>query len=226
MKYKTVEPGRFVSRPNRFIAKAEMNGVVETVHVKNTGRCKELLTPGATIYLEKGTTPGRKTGWDLIAVKKGDMLVNMDSQAPNKVFGEWADAGNFTSGTLKVHREVTFGDSRLDFMIETEEGPHYIEVKGVTLEDDGRARFPDAPTERGVRHIHELIRAVEMGYSASLVFIVQMRPILSVSPNDETQPEFGEALREATKKGVRIHAYQCVVTPDSLIIDKEIPVIL
>ena len=156
MRYQQVIPGRFIDRPNRFIAHVETADGVQWVHVKNTGRCRELLLPGATVYLERGTAPNRKTPYDLIAVEKGDRLINMDSQAPNKVFGEWVAAGGFLPGVTAIRSEYVCGDSRLDFCIETEKGPHLVEVKGVTLEENGHARFPDAPTERGIKHIREL----------------------------------------------------------------------
>ena len=197
MHYQNVRAAKFIDRPNRFIAHVELDGSVETVHVKNTGRCRELLVPGCTVYLEKGTNPNRKTAYDLIAVEKGSSLINMDAQAPNKVFAEWAE------GRL-----------------------HLVEVKGVTLEENGNALFPDAPTERGVKHIRELQRAAETGLDAVLFFVVQIRDIHSVAPNDATHPAFGEALREAAAHGVRVLAFDCDVTPDSLKIRREVPVIL
>ena len=212
MHYQNVRAAKFIDRPNRFIAHVELDGNVETVHVKNTGRCRELLVPGCTVYLEKGTNPNRKTAYDLIAVEKGSSLINMDAQAPNKVFAEWA--------------EYTYGGSRLDFCVETEGRLHLVEVKGVTLEENGNALFPDAPTERGVKHIRELQRAAETGLDAVLFFVVQIRDIHSVAPNDATHPAFGEALREAAAHGVRVLAYDCDVTPDSLKIRREVPVIL
>jgi len=204
----------------------EINGTVETVHVKNTGRCRELLLPGATVYLEKSENSARKTAYDLIAVKKGELLINMDSQAPNRVFEEWAKAGGFTADVREVYREYSYGESRLDFCLETSGGLHLVEVKGVTLERDGIASFPDAPTERGIKHIRELQRAVAAGFEATLVFIVQMKHIKEVTPNDETHPAFGTALREAAAAGVKVLAYDCIVTPDTLKIDSQIPVIL
>lgn len=226
MQYGTVISGRFLDRPNRFIAHVETELGIETVHVKNTGRCRELLLPGVTVYLEVGTNPNRKTRCDLIAVEKGALLVNMDSQAPNKVFGEWVKNGGFLPAVNAVHPEYTYGDSRLDFALETAEGMHYVEVKGVTLEDACRARFPDAPTERGIKHIRELQKIVEQGGKATLFFVVQMEGMLSVAPNDDTHPAFGEALRAAAAAGVNVVAYDCEVTPDSLCMGKPIPVIL
>ena len=226
MRYNTVISGRFLDRPNRFIAHVETADGVETVHVKNTGRCRELLVPGATVYLERGANPNRKTANDLIAVEKGDLLINMDAQAPNKVFAEWAASGAFLPEVTAIHSEYVYGDSRLDFCLETPKGLHLVEVKGVTLEENGAARFPDAPTERGVKHIRELQKAVENGLAATLFFVVQMEDILSVAPNDATHPAFGAALREAVSKGVNVCAYGCAVTPDSLVIRRSIPVIL
>ena len=224
MRYGTVIPGRFVDRPNRFVAHVETAEGLQTVHVKNTGRCRELLLPGAAVYLERGTSPARKTAFDLIAVEKGDLLINMDAQAPNKVFGEWVRGGGFLPGVMAVRPEFTFGESRLDFCLETPQGPCLVEVKGVTLEEGGEARFPDAPTERGVKHIRELRRAAEAGLGAVLFFVVQMENVRSVAPNDETHPAFGAALREAVSRGVRVCAWDCAVTPESIAIRSPVPV--
>ena len=226
MRYGTVVPGRFLSRPNRFIARVEMPEGVETVHVKNTGRCRELLIPGTTVYLEKAANPARKTRYDLIAVEKGSRLINMDAQAPNRVFGEWAAAGGFLTEVTAVRPEFSWGESRLDFCLETPKGMHLVEVKGVTLEEGGAARFPDAPTERGIKHIRELQQAVEEGLDATLFFVVQMEGICSVAPNDDTHPVFGQALRAAAAAGVHIFAYDCRVKPDELVIHQPVPVIL
>lgn len=226
MHYQNVRAAKFIDRPNRFIAHVELDGSVETVHVKNTGRCRELLVPGCTVYLEKGTNPNRKTAYDLIAVEKGSSLINMDAQAPNKVFAEWAAAGGFLPDVTAIRPEYAYGGSRLDFCVETEGRLHLVEVKGVTLEENGNALFPDAPTERGVKHIRELQRAAETGLDAVLFFVVQIRDIHSVAPNDVTHPAFGGALREAAAHGVRVLAYDCDVTPDSLKIRREVPVIL
>ena len=226
MHYRTVVPGRFLCRPNRFIAQVETAAGVQTVHVKNTGRCRELLVPGASVYLEQSANPRRKTAFDLIAVDKGGLLINMDAQAPNRVFAEWAGAGNFLPDCTALHREYDYGDSRLDFCLETPGGLHLVEVKGVTLEEGGAARFPDAPTERGVRHIQELRRAVEAGLGATLFFVVQMEGMRSVAPNDETHPAFGRALREAAAAGVRVCAWDCAVTPESLTLRAPVPVLL
>lgn len=224
MQYQTVVPGRFLARPNRFIAQVEAEGAVQTVHVKNTGRCRELLVPGAAVYLEKNKNPGRKTAYDLIAVRKGELLVNMDAQAPNRVFAEWLEP-RLPQGTV-LRREYVYGNSRLDFCVESSRGLYLIEVKGVTLEEGGAARFPDAPTERGVKHLRELQKAAEAGLGAALFFVVQMEGMKSVAPNDGTHPAFGAALREAAAAGVRVCAYDCAVTPGSLEIRREVPVLL
>ena len=224
MRYPSVIPGRFLDRPNRFVALVETEEGVQTVHVKNPGRCRELLVPGALVYLVPAGSPGRKTPFDLVAVRKGDLLVNMDAQAPNRVFAEWAEERLPTGAAL--HREYVYGSSRLDFCFETAKGLYLVEVKGVTLEEDGAARFPDAPTERGVKHIRELQQAAEAGLGAALFFVVQMEGMKSVAPNDITHPAFGAALREAEKSGVRVLAYDCAVAPDSLTIRKQVPVLL
>lgn len=224
MRYEEVQPAVFLTRPNRFIAHVLLQGQEVVCHVKNTGRCRELLRPGVQVWLEKGRGAKRKTAWDLIAVQKGQRLVNMDAQAPNRAFGEWAR--NLEPGIVSVRPEVFFEDSRLDFLLETERGKHYVEVKGVTLESGGHVCFPDAPTERGVRHLHTLIRAVEQGYRATVFFVVQMGDVLDFAPNDETHPAFGQALRQAAKAGVQVRAFCCRVTPGEMEIDREIPVIL
>ena len=225
MRYPNVSAARFLDRPNRFVARVETAAGVETVHVKNTGRCRELLVPGAAVYLTRSGNPARRTAFDLIAVEKGDRLINLDAQAPNQVFAEWAASGGFLPEVTALRREYVYGDSRLDFCLETPEGRHLVEVKGVTLEEGGRAFFPDAPTERGVRHIRELCRAVEEGLDATLFFVVQMGGIASVSPNDRTHPAFGQALRQAAAAGVRICARTCRVEPGGLAMDQPVPVI-
>ena len=224
MQYREVRSGIFLRRPNRFIAYVELDGEEVVCHVKNTGRCRELLVPGVQVWLEKASNPNRKTGWDLIAVEKGDLLINMDAQAPNKVFAEWAPI--FEPQLTAIRPEYTYGKSRLDFCLETPAGFHMVEVKGVTLEENGHTRFPDAPTERGVKHLHELMHAVEEGYRASAVFIVQMERAADFAPNDVTHPAFGEALRAAKAAGVEIVAVNCRVTPESLEVLGRIPVLL
>ena len=224
MQYGQVCRGTFLKRPNRFIAHVEIGGQTEVCHVKNTGRCRELLTPGAAVYLEKSLKPQRKTQYDLIAVEKGHLLINMDAQAPNRVFGEWA--AEHWPGLRSIRPEFTWEDSRFDFRLETEEGTTFVEVKGVTLEENGEVRFPDAPTERGVKHLHGLQRAVEQGYGAAVCFVIQMKGVTHFRPNDLTHPAFGQALREASAAGVQVLAYDCVVTPESLRMDEPVPVIL
>ncbi|SFQ03949.1 sugar fermentation stimulation protein A [Oscillibacter sp. PC13] len=226
MRYQTVIPGRFLSRPNRFIAHVETETGVQVCHVKNTGRCRELLVPGATVYLERAQNPARKTHFDLIAVDKKGLLINMDAQAPNRVFAEWVQDGGFLPDVREILPEYRYGASRLDFCLKTPGGLHMVEVKGVTLEEDGAARFPDAPTERGVKHIRELQKAVTEGLDATLFFVVQMGSVRSVTPNDATHPAFGAALREAVSAGVHVCAYDCAVSPDSLEIWERVPVIL
>ncbi len=228
MKYENICSGKFIRRQNRFVAEVEIEGRRETVHVKNTGRCRELLIPGTLCFLSCQDKKGRKTRFDLISVEKetesGIMLINMDSQAPNEAAEEWLRRGSLFSSEAKVQREVRFGDSRLDFYIEDGGRRCYMEVKGVTLENGGTASFPDAPTERGVRHLEELVHAVKMGYEAYLLFVVQMKEIKKVVPNDQTHPAFGEALRRAAAAGVQILAVDCKVTADSLEIDRYVPV--
>ena len=227
MQYDHIVSGTFRARPNRFIALVEIDGREEVCHVKNTGRCRELLVPGATVYLDHSDNPKRKTAYDLVAVEKGARLINMDAQAPNRVFAEWAAGGGFLPHLCSIRPEVTFGASRFDFRLETEEGKViWVEVKGVTLEENGLARFPDAPTERGVKHIQELQRTVEAGDGAVLFFVVQMEGVQSVQPNDATHPAFGAALRQAAKQGVQVLARGCRVEPSRLEMAEEIPVVL
>ncbi len=222
MKYENIEKGIFISRPNRFIAHVELRGREEVVHVKNTGRCRELLPKGAEVYLSRSDNPARKTAYDLIAVKKGERLINMDSQAPNKAFYEWALSGKFIESPDLIRPEYSWGNSRFDFYIEKGERRCLVEVKGVTLEFDGKCYFPDAPTQRGVKHISELITAKEAGFEAYIVFIVQMKNVDFLSPNDTTHPEFGDVLRLAAKKGVNILAFDCHVEPDFMEISEKI----
>ena len=226
MRYGEVKRGRFLARPNRFVAHVELEGERVVCHVKNTGRCRELLTSGAAVYLERAENPARKTPYDLIAVEKGDLLINMDAQAPNKVFGEWAAAGRFLPEVTVIRPEYTWEDSRFDFRLEDHLGPCFVEVKGVTLEQDGLALFPDAPTERGVKHLRGLRRAVERGYRAAVFFVVQMKGPRLFRPNDDTHPAFGQALREAAAAGVGVYAWDCAVTPESLTLDAPVEVAL
>lgn len=224
MVYKNIRDAKFISRPNRFIANIEIDGKVEIAHVKNTGRCRELFTPGAHIFVEECNQPSRKTKYDIIGVKKGNKIINIDSQVPNKVFGEFVADGKFLDNVVYVKTETTYKNSRFDFYIETETEKIFVEVKGVTLEEDGIAKFPDAPTQRGVKHINELMDAVENGYKAYIVFVIQMKGINCFEPNRIMHKEFAEALCYAKTKGVNILALDCIVTEDSLCIDKSIDV--
>lgn len=231
MRYGEVVRGRFLHRPNRFVAYTEIEGRETVVHVKNTGRCRELLVPGCTVYLAKSDNPARRTAFDLVAVEKAregraPLLINMDAQAPNAVAAEWLPRSGLFSPSATFRREVTFGASRFDLYVEDGERRAFVEVKGVTLEEGGIARFPDAPTERGVKHLRELCAAVEAGYEAFLLFVVQMKEITAVVPNDEMHRAFGEALRAAAAAGVRLLAVDCNVTPDTLTADAPVPVVL
>lgn len=226
MKYENIIKAQFLSRPNRFIAHCLVDGEEEVVHVKNTGRCKELLTPKATVYLEKSNNPNRKTLYDLVAVEKGKTLINMDSQSPNKAAKEWLENGGYLQNPTLVRPETTYGSSRIDFYIENENEKAFVEVKGVTLENNGVACFPDAPTTRGTKHINELIKAKSEGYKTAILFVIQMKGCTKFIPNDITDKAFADTLRLANKKGVDIIAMDCTVTPDSMIIDEEIPVCL
>lgn len=224
MQYDNIQQAIFLRRPNRFIAHIEVDGREGVCHVKNTGRCRELLTDRATVYVQYHENPKRKTKYSLIAVEKGKLLVNMDSQAPNKVVGEWLLKQEPFGEVKLLKPECTYGSSRFDFYLETATDKMFIEVKGVTLEEDGVVRFPDAPTERGVKHLQELCACVEAGYMAAVIFVVQMEGMQYFEPNDKTHPQFGEALRKAHRAGVQVLAYECKVTADSLAISKPIPV--
>lgn len=226
MRYENITEGIFLKRPNRFIAHVEIDKRVEVCHVKNTGRCRELLVPGTPAFLEKSSNPNRKTQYDLIAVKKGNRLINMDSQIPNKVVEEWLLKGNLFGEGAVVKREVTYGNSRFDLYIETPDKKCFMEIKGVTLEEDGVVRFPDAPTQRGVKHVKELCRCIEDGYQAYIMFVIQMEDVRYFEPNEATHPEFGEALREAQKAGVHILAYACDVRKDLINLSKPVRVYL
>lgn len=226
MKYERIEIGTFIERPNRFIAYVEINGKKETVHVKNTGRCAELLRPFATVYVQENDYPNRKTKWDLIAVKKGERIVNMDSQVTNKVVEEWIRKGNLFPELTLLKPEKTYGKSRFDLYVEAGERKAFIEVKGVTLEEGGVVRFPDAPTERGVKHLEELCEAVKEGYEAYVFFVIQMKQARYFTPNVRTHAAFAEALLKAEKAGVHILAFDCHVTKDSIRLRKEVPVVL
>lgn len=226
MQYERIEEAVFLSRPNRFLARVVTDRGEEICHVKNTGRCRELLIPDARIWVQRNDSPKRKTALDLIAVDKGGRMINMDSQAPNQVAQEWVRDSHrfFKDGVLR--REVRYRNSRFDLYLEEGEKKMFLEVKGVTLEQNGTAFFPDAPTERGVKHIEELISCTKDGYQAGILFIVQMKGIHCLRPNDRTHPAFGEALRRASLAGVQVTALDCLVTPDSIRADSEIEVCL
>lgn len=225
MKYERIGRGKFLERPNRFIAYVEIEGKKEKVHVKNTGRCAELLKPGAEVFLQKSDNPGRKTKWDLIGVKKEKRMVNMDSQIPNRVVEEWIRKGNLFPNATLVKPEKTYKQSRFDLYIEEGLRKIFVEVKGVTLEKDGVVMFPDAPTERGIKHIQELCEAVEEGYEAYIFFVIQMKGVKYFTPNVKTHAAFGEALQKAKQRGVHILAYDCNVGKDMIEIRKEVPVV-
>lgn len=266
MRYKNIHKATFLARPNRFIARVLLDGEEVTVHVKNTGRCRELLVPGCTVYLEKSDNPARKTAYDLVAVEKVApdgtcRLINMDSQAPNKLFEEWTRSGQFVPGLTLLRPETTWGNSRFDFYWEAEgkgaprepsevglvgrggtakrASPRartgardaklvptrgFVEVKGCTLEEGGWTYFPDAPTERGVKHLEELLRARQEGYEAAVCIVIQMAAVDGFSPNDRTHPAFGEALRRAAAGGVEVLAYACDVTPEEVRMTEPVPV--
>ena len=229
MKYNRVIPGVFLKRPNRFIAHVCIHGKEEVCHVKNTGRCKELLVPGCTVYCAVSDNPNRKTKFDLIAVEKkvesSTLLINMDSQAPNAAVKEWLASGASPFGQIDLLKpECRHGNSRFDFYLECNKRKIFIEVKGVTLEDDGVVLFPDAPTERGVKHVHELIQCHGEGYETYILFVVQMERARYFTPNRKTHPEFADALSEAKQAGVELLAYKCTVCPDEMKMDKPLEI--
>lgn len=227
MKYDHIVKGKFIERPNRFIAYVNVEGEKENpqkVHVKNTGRCRELLIPGVDVYLEKSDNPNRKTKYDLVKVVKGNCLVNMDSQAPNQVVGEWLRENHLYKNTTLVASEKTYGNSRFDFYVEGDGKKAWIEVKGVTLEREGAALFPDAPSERAVKHVEHLIKAREEGYEAYIILVIQMRYVKYFTPNRETHPQFAEVLEKAEKAGVQIMAFDCRVTEDEVSINQPVEV--
>lgn len=226
MKYQHIVQAEFIDRPNRFIAHVLLEGREETVHVKNTGRCRELLNKGAVVYLEKSDNPTRSTAYDLIAVKKGERLINMDSQAPNKAVGEWLLTKELFPGLVFVRPETKYGNSRFDFYVETENEKIFIEVKGVTLEDNGVVKFPDAPSDRAVKHVEELIQARKDEYGVYVIFVIQMEGVKYFLPNEATHAEFAKALQKAAREGVEILAYDCKVTPDSMEINQPVKVFL
>lgn len=229
MQYASVIRGQFCSRPNRFLAVVRIGGQEEIVHVKNTGRCRELLIPGCTVYLSRSDNPNRKTKYDLIAVEKQregkpPLLINLDSQIPNAAAAEWLETGSLFSANAVFRREVTHGNSRFDFSIMDGDVQSFLEVKGVTLEQDGIALFPDAPTLRGVKHLQELTACQQAGIPAYLLLVIQMKEIRAFRPNDAMHPQFGEALRRAAAAGVTLLARDCIVTPDSITIDAPVPI--
>ena len=217
MQYDNMVPGIFCSRPNRFIAHVEIDGREEVVHVKNTGRCRELLTPGAEVWCQRSSNPNRKTKFDLITVRKGNRLINMDSQAPNTAAREWLLAGGLGEIT-NLRAETVMGDSRFDFSFEKDGRRCFLEVKGVTLEDDGVCAFPDAPTDRGRRHLDGLCKLATQGYGAYVLFVIQMSDVKYLRPHDERDPAVGEALRRAAAGGVTVLAVDCAVTEDTMIL--------
>ena len=223
MHYSNMVPGIFLRRPNRFIAHIEIDGKEEICHVKNTGRCRELLTPGAHVWCQRSTNPSRKTQYDLIAVQKGDRLINMDSQAPNAAAKEWLLAGGLGKIT-ELKPESTHGDSRFDFSFLLDGKKCFLEVKGVTLETDGVCAFPDAPTLRGAKHLNGLAKAAREGIGAYVLFVIQMSDVKYLHPNDTTDPAFGAALRHAAESGVSVLAVDCAITPDSMTI--RLPVLV
>ncbi len=225
MRYEHMVEGIFLRRPNRFIAHVEIGGREEICHVKNTGRCRELLVPGTKVWCQEFDSPSRKTKYDLITVKKNGQLINMDSQAPNRVVGQWLQNGGL--GQLQeLKAEYTHGDSRFDFSFLLQGRRCFLEVKGVTLENEGRCAFPDAPTQRGTKHLQGLTQAAREGYGAWVLFVLQMERAVSLEPNDATDPAFGRALREAAAAGVQVLAMCCTVTEDTLELAGPVPVIL
>lgn len=223
MQYRKMVAGTFLARPNRFIAHVEINGRTEVCHVKNTGRCRELLPPGAKVWCQVSDDPKRKTKYDLITVQKGERLINMDSQAPNAAAKEWLLSGGLGAVT-DLRPETTHGDSRFDFSFALDGKKCYLEVKGVTLENDGICAFPDAPTERGVKHLKGLTQAAAEGYGAYVLFVIQMENVEYLCPNDQTDPAFGTALRAAAAAGVKVLAMDCHITENTMTIQRPVPV--
>lgn len=226
MKYERMKKGEFISRPNRFIANVIIDGKEEICHVKNTGRCKELLTPNACVFVQESDNPNRKTKFSLIGVIKGERYINMDSQVTNIVVREWIEKGNLFEDVKLIKSEKKYGNSRFDLYVEAGERKIFIEVKGATLEEDGIVRFPDAPTERGVKHINELCECIKDGYEAYIIFVIQMKDVKHFEPNVKTHKEFADALKKAQKAGVNVIAVDCEVTEDSIDIRDNVKVIL
>lgn len=223
MEYKNIVKGKFIDRPNRFIAHVEIDGNIETVHVKNTGRCREILISGAECYLEKSDNPNRKTGYDLVTVKKGERFINIDSQLPNALVEEWLANQNIFQEVSLIKREKTYGSSRFDFYIEAGNRKIFIEVKGVTLENNNVVSFPDAPTNRGIKHINELVSAIEDGYEAYIFFVIQMKDVDYFIPAWDKHKEFGDALVNAYNNGVNILVYDCFVRENEVKIMDSVP---
>ena len=223
MRYENMVQGVFCSRPNRFIAHVQIDGKEEICHVKNTGRCRELLPPGAKVWCQQFDNPARKTRFDLITVEKGARLINMDSQAPNGAVREWLLAGGLGE-ISELKGEYTHGDSRFDFSFEKDGKRCFLEVKGVTLETDGVCAFPDAPTERGAKHLRGLTQLAQEGYGAYVIFVIQMEQVQYLHPNDATDPNFGKALRQAKDAGVQVMAMDCRITPDTMEIGRPVEV--
>ena len=231
MKYNNMIKAKFIERPNRFVAYCDINEEVEKIHVKNTGKCKELLVPGYEVYLEESNNPARATKYSLIAVKKGERLINMDSQVTNKMVYEALEDKSlilpgFDEEITLIKPEKTYGNSRLDVYVEGKTKKAFIEVKGCTLEIDGVVKFPDAKTERGVKHVKELIKAKEEGYLAYIIFVIQMEDVLYFTPNVDMHKEFGDVLKEADEKGVKVLAYDSKVEIDNIILNNPVKVIL
>lgn len=224
MVYHNIKKGIFRSRPNRFIAEVEIDGKVEICHVKNTGRCRELLIPGVVVYVDYVNSPSRSTAYDLIAVYKGDVLINIDSYAPNRAFGEYLRQGKLFDDVSLVKAETKYGGSRFDFYVETATTKAFIEVKGVTLEENGVAMFPDAPTERGIKHLNELASCTLDGYDAYVVFVIQMKGVSHFTPNDKTHQAFGDTLAKVTAAGVTALAFDCIIQPDEMMIDNPVTI--
>lgn len=222
MKYNNIHKAKFIKRLNRFVCEVELEGEKVLCHVKNTGRCRGLLKEGATVYLQKSDNPDRKYKYSLITVRKGERLINMDSQAPNKAVHEWLKAEKLFKNITYLKPESTYGKSRFDFYFEYEGKKAYMEVKGVTLENDGIVSFPDAPTERGVKHINELCECVKQGYEAYIMFVVQMKDVLYFTPNAENDPAFAKAIRKAENKGVKVLCYDCEITENEMKLKDEV----
>lgn len=228
MKYNNIYEGVFINRPNRFVANVLINGNMEMVHVKNTGRCKEILVQGTKVYLEKSNNPHRKTKYSIVSAYKGNKLINIDSQVPNDVVFESINSGKIDmfKDIVSLKREVSYGNSRFDLFFERENKKGFIEIKGVTLEVDSLSLFPDAPTERGKKHVDEMVKAVQEGYEGYIFFLIQMDDINFFTPNINMDKNFSESLLTAKKSGVKILAYNSIVTKDEIVLDKQVKVLI